>query len=517
MYDLKKYFLKSINLITLFFFIWILSALCMAKKINYICKVDWKIGNIGLIIIALCFLWLFITNNKEKGVKKININRLVFVVTIGVFFLEVYICYKIFFETGWDSGGYIIPAARTLLEKGDVTDLNNLYFKTYPNNLFLVNLYYVLLVINEKLGVFNSTYQLMIIVIINCAISSISCWLVYLIAKRKVSTKYSLLGYVLTVVLVGLSPWNVICYSDAIALFFPIFIIYIYTENRICRCVKCFAVLIIGYLGYCVKPQVAIVIIAIVITELIKNLKKCKKEFLIRECVTVFCAIIVIVGFSVTLKNLYEKEGFIQDSNREFGLTHFFMMGLNPERGGVWAEEDVETSMNCETAEQRKEKNIEVSKQRLNEYGVVGYAKFLTKKMLTNYNDGTFAWGVEGGFYYLMLQDNGKVSTFFKNIYYNDGKYYGIYSQIVQFLWIVVLTGGGIATVYEFKNNKKEANYITLQLCILGITLFELLFEARARYLYLYVPIYILIYILKGDYIENYIGKLKNRLYYKCQ
>ena len=56
-------------------------------------------------------------------------NRLVLVATIVLFFIELYICYNIFFETGWDSGAYIIPAARTLLGKADVTSMNEVYFK----------------------------------------------------------------------------------------------------------------------------------------------------------------------------------------------------------------------------------------------------------------------------------------------------------------------------------------------------------------------------------------------------
>ena len=510
MYGLKKYLYKSINLIMILFFVWIFLALCTAKKINYVCKVDWKIGNIGFIVISLCLIWLFCHITNDIRLK--NADRVILVITIFIFILEVFICYNIFFETGWDSGGYIIPAARTLLSKGAVIDMNEAYFKTYPNNLFLVHLYYVLLSINEKLGLFNSTYQLMIIVVFNCVLSVLSCWLVYVIAKKKVSFKYAVLGYTLTVALVGLSPWNVICYSDAVALFFPVFIIYVYIENRINRYCKYIIILLMGYLGYCIKPQVAIVVIAIVITELIKDKANYKSQFIIREAIIITCIIVVIVGLSLGLKSLYKQEGFIQDTNRQFGLTHFFMMGLNPEHGGVWAGEDVEISKDCETAKQRKEKNIEISKQRLKEYGIVGYAKFLTKKMMTNYNDGTFAWGAEGGFYYFVPETNcnNNISLFLKNIYYNDGKYYGIYSHIAQLLWIIVLIGGGIASVIEFRNKiHKDDKYITLQLCILGITIFELLFEARARYLYLYVPIYILLFVLKGNYIEKCITRLK--------
>ena len=70
----------------------------------------------------------------------------------------------------------------------------------------------------------------------------------------------------------------------------------------------------------------------------------------------------------------------------------------------------------------------------------------------------------------------------------------------------MVLSGVGVASIFDLK--RKNDIYVVLKLCIIGITLFELLFEARARYLYLYVPIYILFFILNGNCLE----KIKNLL-----
>lgn len=122
------------------------------------------------------------------------------------------------------------------------------------------------------------------------------------------------------------------------------------------------------------------IIIAIVITELLKITHKYEKLFWIKEGVVILCSVALIAVVAGGLKNQYNTEGFEQDKNRQFGLTHFFMMGLNPERGGVWAGEDIVISGNCKTAEERTKTNLEVSKQRLRDYGIAGYAKFLQKK-----------------------------------------------------------------------------------------------------------------------------------------
>lgn len=70
------------------------------------------------------------------------------------------------------------------------------------------------------------------------------------------------------------------------------------------------------------------------------------------------------------------------------------------------------------------------------------------------------------------------------------------------------LVGVGISSVLGLKRKTCPNNIqVTLQLCIIGITLFELLFEARARYLYLYVPVYMLLFVLNGDCLEGHLKK----------
>ena len=52
---------------------------------------------------------------------------------------------------------------------------------------------------------------------------------------------------------------------------------------------------------------------------------------------------------------------------------------------------------------------------------------------------------------------------------------------------------------------------VVLMVSIIGLTLFEILFEARARYLYTYVPLFILI-ALKG--MDEWINRLEWRKEY---
>ena len=52
MKKISEWLYRIINVITIFIFTWILTVLCLGKYVDYACKVDWKIGNIALLIIG---------------------------------------------------------------------------------------------------------------------------------------------------------------------------------------------------------------------------------------------------------------------------------------------------------------------------------------------------------------------------------------------------------------------------------------------------------------------------------
>ena len=68
-----------------------------------------------------------------------------------------------------------------------------------------------------------------------------------------------------------------------------------------------------------------------------------------------------------------------------------------------------------------------------------------------------------------------------------DRGYYKWFSNFELMVWIAILFLG-ILSVFL---NKKELSVIML--AVIGLTVFELLFEPRARYLYTYAPFYIIL------------------------
>ena len=128
----------------------------------------------------------------------------------------------------------------------------------------------------------------------------------------------------------------------------------------------------------------------------------------------------------------------------------------------------------------RKEKkaNIQRTFERMKDMGIAGYLRFLAKKMLTVYNDGTYAWGGEGNFFMVVFpQPDNHIAVFLRNIYYADHKYYDIYVTVMQSIWVFVL--GAAAVSGLGKENRQEI--IVLMLSIVGLTLFEVLFRSESQ------------------------------------
>lgn len=203
---------------------------------------------------------------------------------------------------------------------------------------------------------------------------------------------------------------------------------------------------------------------------------------------------------------------------------HYLMMGMNTEYMGGYSGEDVEFAKSfLDDQEGRNEAELDEAIRRIREMGPAGLVKQMVKKTLTNYNDGTFSWGGEGQFYKeIPDHGTGKAAAFFKELYYNnsefEGRYYKAWSNAEHAVWLAVLFSSLFAGVLNIKavqrvfsrqkdelsiknrekkhedyNEDNETGIAVIMLAVLGLTLFELLFEARARYLFIYVPLYILI------------------------
>lgn len=276
--------------------------------------------------------------------------------------------------------------------------------------------------------------------------------------------------------------------------FFPVTLIYIsvlFEKEHIKtkKCILAFFYAFFCVIGIYIKPQVAIVVIAMGIVKLLQCLAKDVKNIYINIDIwgaMVLGAVLVVIAYNVIIVPSFRIN---IDKQLRFGISHYLMMGLNDSTDGVFSEDDVDFSISYLNKEDRILANIEESKSRLADYGVVGLFRHLNRKMLVNYGDGTFSWFVEGGFIADIPSWNYDEKALENYLWIiPEGTGYKKYISFAQTIWLLLL----ILCIFAGMFGSDNEYYLLLKLIIIGITLFVLLFEARARYLFMFSPIYVL-------------------------
>ena len=478
----------------------ILAFLICLQGIKYACKTEFIVPNAVIfvcIIAAFLIMYFLFAKLRKRSLSKFqsfDFDKAVKILTCILFFAQIYISFNIIFDTGWDSGA-ITGAARLLASGNYEGAFANYPFSIYPNNLFLLFVEAFFIKLNNTVGVFLGRQSLMCIVIVNCIINSSACYLIYRSVSLYLKKSFAFSGFLLGVALFGLSPWITICYSDSFGLLFPVLSFYLFfkpSESTVSKCINLSLAVFTGCLGYFIKPQCAIMLIALIITGFIYDFRFKDKKALIKAGVSAVCLILSLIVIKTGISTACKKFNYTPEPEKEFGITHFLMMGLNPDRGGIYSDQDVAYSASFATSKERKKANIDCFVNRLKDMGPIDYAKYLTKKTLTVYNDGTFAWGVEGSFYvYVPENPNTKASRMLRGIYYTNeqgvySKYFALFEQIV---WMTVISFGVLAA-FTGSSVKNKRALTALMLTVIGLTVFELLFESRARYLYTCAPIY---------------------------
>lgn len=492
---------KSLNIVFGLILSLIFVLLLFFHSIDYVTKKTFLLPNFGIVSLILITVLLLFTiyyyykKHASIPINKLhlNIDKIVGIFSIFLFLGQIYVFYNIFFLTDWDVA-IIRNNANFIINKDyeSIEGVGSEYFSVYPNNLLLTFINALILKLNSVVGIFKGEYSMMSCTVINCVINTLTCWLVYKTIALFSKKHIALLGYIIAVLLFGISPWSVIFYSDSVGIILPMLSIYLYSnDNKKCKHINKLLSVISAMVGYFIKPQCVIVLIAFIIIELTNLLKDFNIKRLIKPASLILASILCFCVLNTTINFTAQKIGYEIDETRKLGATHFFMMGLNAEDGGVYSQNDINYSRYFSTVEERQKANIEVAVDRIKTLGVGGLAKHISKKMLIAFNDGTFAWDVDGTFFKFLQEDlNSKMSPFLKSIYYKGGTRYDLFHLFSQTIWLFVLIFT-FASVFEKPHNdctKQQTNII--KLTIIGLILFEVLFEVRARYLYIYTPFF---------------------------
>ena len=458
-----------------------------SDSIEYYTKKVFLLSNRELLIISIGICLVLVLVLKRRRKEYVNYEPVVLAIglaSILLFIFQLIIVLNMFFYSGWDAGG-VRDSVFEILNK----TYNIWYpYSRFPSNINITALMVVvaktsrLIGLNEYIGILT----------VNILLVNLAGFFTFLCAyKLTRSIKHAIFAWVMFTLLIGLSPWISIPYSDTYSILFPILAYYLYLSRNPKKKIdsRWFFIGFLCFYGATIKQTVVIVLIAIIIVELLRTIIQTEHRKWVR-----LSSIVVIISlsvFPVFLINSFSKGLLAVELNTEedFSIYHLAMMGLNEDTNGVFSQDDIDFSASFKTVEERNANNIEVIKQRLRDFGFFGYLKFLAKKTLVVFSDGSFAWGVEGNFYQTVPERFSRFSSILKAIYYNDGANHLLFITIEQVLWFVVLI---FLTALGILTKKPDPNKLVLMLIITGIVSALMLFEARARYLYHFSPFFVL-------------------------
>lgn len=485
---------------------------------NYLTVPNYKLIGFSflLFLLSVTAVVAFKYLQNSKVLPKISDKRFyifIFAVFAAVYVLQLFISKHIYGFFTWDAERVRLTAEDIAFGKTD--GLQKDYFSAYPNNIFLA----YTLVLFYKIGILIhpvNPYAALL------AFSAFCVWLsvllavicVYRLTANRAVTVISMLA---GIVMIALSPHIVVPYSDTIGMLFPITAMFIYIYVKNCY-IKYPLVFFVCLIGYYYKPTVFIILIALIIIKAIRFIYSLTvKNQIDIKCILI-CTLLITASViaSVAVKSaVFSLNKTELDEQKRYTITHFIMLGLNSKTEGVYSPDDDGFSYNMPDLKTREHENLRVAKERLKEMKTTGFIKLLVKKNLNNYNDGTFA-SLRAGLGISPAENNSNSAKLLRNLYYTDGKNYQAFAGTEQVIWLFVL----ISIIFSFLCNKRTLSAESLvSLSLIGVSIFLLLFECRARYLFLFSPLYLIlaatgIYKL-GEYIYSKIksGGPENRIY----
>lgn len=440
--------------------------------------------------------------------------------SVILFIVEIIIVKAIHFQVGWDVY-YMKDMAQQFLQ-GGLSSFYKDYMVTNPNNIFIFGLNVFFLWLGNLIHV--DGYILFIIFGVLC--TNISCYLVGVVTYRM--TKKMLpawIAYGIAVVLLGLSPWMSVPYTDTISLWISVLSIDIYfilKERMAHPAWMALLIFALGGITYYLKPINIFVGLSILIVEIIHFTKE---KFQLKK---------ILVCILVAVVSLFCVKGFQQlvwtgldytpDSRYEKPMVYYLMLGNDPLLGGVYNTVDDDYISGFYSLEEKKEASLSLLKTRMSQMGVSGYLSLLVRKMDVDFNSGLFGWGKEADFVYELYDTDSGFDHSIRNIYYvgqgsgvyswldqkelcflEDGKNFQFLAVVTQGVWLFVLMMCLLFGIYGWKKTSKNPVEDVISVAVLGMILYLVLFETNARYLISMLPVF---FVMAGVGCSKMIEKI---------
>lgn len=448
----------------------------MADSVLLLCNLVF-LGAIGLLFFLLPY-------GKLRTVSRplLTLGVLYFI----LFLLQIFWVSRTYFYTGWDVSLMRWRIEHILLG-GSMQEISaDVGYSIYPNNLFL---FYVLYLVQKAALLFSVRQPYLVCIYLSCLSVNISCFLGNFVMRRLSGNALIRVLYtVISTLFILFSPWIVIPYSDTFGMFFVVLGLWalICVQRPVFKWPLLAFASIVGYL---VKPTCLFPLFAgllLYLPPLIASIRTKLKEL----CIIGASVAIFLVTWPLVPIWVQHTFSFELYPELKIPYTHYIMMGMNKDGMGGFNGDDYALSVSIHNYNERKQAIRERINYRLATYTREEKAKLFVDKLLMNFNDGTFAWNGEGAFFDVVFEHDNPINELYKEMFYPDGAFYQIFRTIAQGIWLQILLGLPFAALTGKEHTREKA---AVMVVLAGLLVFVMLFEARARYLYLYSPAFLIL------------------------
>lgn len=493
----------------------------IGNNMNYyeIRKQGILLPNIVLFAVALVGMGMLLGLSwileKYTVTKRINcgLNIVLALLFFFLYFINIWIAKEIIYFQGWD-----IQGVREIAEKmawGEPVE--GYYLSIYPNNIPIC--YILGWLLKRAREISGYPYYIEFIhVQVNCALISLggffSCLTVKKLTKKILPTVAAFLTYL---ALPGISPWKIAPYTDTYGMLFPVMSIYFYfcyrdAQKEFWKYLSLSISLLSGMCGGLIKPSVYIVVVAILCVEFLRLLTekgKNRKYF----AVEVLLTLSLIFAVKACMNHMIEELQLDYNPEINASWQTYLLMGLNEETTGSYSDDTTQIIIEFQTDKKaRNEAAFSRAMGRIKEKGLGGTAYFWLRKMVMVFNDASFEWQTFSyyeRYYPVVMASNTSITQKLRDLFWPDAAHTGRYHTFCQLAWIFCLIGiSGIL----FTPKEKRERYLILIVSFLGIFLYQMLFEARSRYLFVFLPLLISISAIGArQYMERGMERLQRR------
>ena len=439
-----------------------------------------------MVFILFIYVVKKILATDEAGLKKYN--RII--ILVYVIFQAIILSMD---TLNFSDGAEIENEAHYMLNYGKFS--GERYFLVYPNNITpTIILYWI-----YRIAVFLHISEVWMLHIFCFLVTTATIFLTYKTAGKLLTKQKQTIIFGLMILYIPFQMYSLFYYSDTLMVIMVALIIYVLIPSDgsfIFRTKHIVAVAILVAFAWNLRSNIIIILPALIVYLLFFKWYK----NLILLLVTFGIA---FVFFGKGFDMLWAHYGFWKDDGYRFPMLHWVMMGMSIQ-GGSYNWQDFQFTY---LSQNKMTDDLGLFFNRVTHRPFFLNLLMIVLKIRGNWSDGTINYtnGTRA------LRDG---DGFLWQLFYGSDNSFFIY--ISQMMYVVILFG----MVYYIYKRRKE--YITscflFQIIIFGVFMFHLIWEAKPRYVYAWMPIIFILgakgLILFAERYETIIfDKYKKKLY----